>query len=274
MRYINAVLSLLFRGVLRPLRSLHPLVGISVLSFLGGFFLLCLFKALANPHSIRSWKGKAIAALLELLLFQHDPIITLGAFGRMIRANLHYLAALVPATLVGIPLFLVFVIYGGVWFAVRPLRPGETAVLTVQIKESFSVMNHPVSVAGTKAIVVDEYPIRNPRRNQITWQVRAVKPGEGWVEVEVNGQSIRKSVVVGHGLEAVSRVRVGPGFWRELFHPAESPLPEETVVSEISVSYPTLSFGVGHWKTNWLTPFFFLTFVVVLLLRKPLGVEL
>ena len=79
---------------------------------------------------------------------------------------------------------------------------------------------------------------------------------------------------MGRTLAAVSTERNSGGFWSALAWSREPPLPADSSLQQLAVTYPVRELRVFGWNVNWLLAFFVLTMVFGFALKKPLGVEL
>jgi hypothetical protein len=83
-----------------------------------------------------------------------------------------------------------------------------------------------------------------------------------------------KSVRVVDGVVRRSPIRVGGNLLDQLLYPAEPPLPGDSAIRSISLSYPEHDVDVLGWRVNWMIVFFVLTLVFAFALRGPLGVTI
>ena len=72
----------------------------------GSAVLLLVFKLASNRRLVRRTRNQAVARILEFLLFRDDIVVNLGAFGRVMAANLAYLGSLLLPLLVSLPVSL------------------------------------------------------------------------------------------------------------------------------------------------------------------------
>ncbi len=122
MTVINAILNRTFDLLLAPFAGTSPWPGMIVVSALAGILILLIFKYTSNQNTLKRKKNRALARILEFLLFKDDLIVTLGAFNRVMVANVKYLGqVLIPLGVSLVPLVLVLVQLNA-WFSVRALQ--------------------------------------------------------------------------------------------------------------------------------------------------------
>ncbi len=92
MAFLNSILGKLFDVLLLPFRSLNPWAGMAFISFLTGLLMLFIYRLASNQAGIRVVKARIKAHLLELRLYKDNMSVTMRAQGRILGANLRYLA--------------------------------------------------------------------------------------------------------------------------------------------------------------------------------------
>lgn len=270
---INRLINAAFGLMVRPVRDITPWAAMAVVSAVAGILVLLIFRLTANPAAIRRRKDVAIARVLELVLFRDDILVSLGAFGRILIAQLAYLWRLVVPFCVSFAPVVILLIQTGTWLGSYPLRPGEEAVAKVRLREG-DVMSREIDITVSDNLAVETPVVRIPGKFEINWRIRALREGRAWLEISVDGESFRKEVVVGSGIEQVSDRRVAGGSWAAIANPTEPPLPKDNGVESIEVAYVSRDYRVGGLRFNWLFAFIALTLVVGFVFRKPLRVEL
>ncbi|MEI6219001.1 MAG: hypothetical protein WCP86_08875 [bacterium] len=275
MEYVNAMANAVFRALISPFRGMNHWYGMLAISFASAVVLLAIFKATSNRQSIRRSKNRAIARLLELLLFKDDIVVNLGALGRTVAANVVYMGSVLRPMLFSIVPFALILIQLSVWFGHSPLQAGETTLLKATLSEPASNMAQlQVTADPSPGIEMETPSVRIPSRNEIAWRLKATAAGPQYVDVLVNGVRERKNLAVGTAPCPVSPVRGGTGLWDELLHPTEAPLPNAGALTRIEVDYPESVFALGNHNIHWLLIFIILTMAIAWALKKPFRVEI
>ena len=274
MRIVQVILNGLFDTVLAPLRTLSPWPGLLAVALLTSVVVLLIFRVASNPATVRRKRDRLLARVLELVLFKDDLVVNLSAFGRVLVANVQYIGTLlVPLALSIVPVMLILV-QSYVWFGLRPLQPGETTLLTARFSADTPLLQQEIALATSAGLHVDSPPVRAISRHELSWRIRVDADGSAWAAVTNDGQEYRKSIGVGRTLAAVSAERNSGGFWSALAWSREPPLPADSSLQQLAVTYPVRELRVFGWNVNWLLAFFVLTMVFGFALKKPLGVEL
>jgi hypothetical protein len=263
----------LFDVPLMAFRSVAPTWPLAGLALVLAVIMLLVIRRLSDQGRLSITKNRIKGHLLELWLFRDDVRTVLRAQGSLLRLNGRYiLLTLKPMLVLMLPIALVVAALEP-WFGLRPLRPGETAVVSVQTTTG-AALTGPVSLTAGDGVSVETPALRIPTANEIDWRIRVLRPGVHVVSVEVNGHRVDKQVVVDERLARVTPSRVTSPFWQLLVNPAEAGIPAPSAIERVDVQYPAGSVTVFGWQTHWLVYFLIVCLVFVFLLRRPLGVEI
>ncbi len=269
MNTLKAMLNRLTDTIVGPLGGGWP--GMVAMSLLTAVVILLIFKVTANGDRTTRLKNRAVGRLLEMAVYADSPAVTLSALGRVLRANLNYAASLwLPLILSLIPLSLL-TIQVGEWYAHRPLRPGETAVLTAWLTGATPVMQTDVHADGSGGVVVETEGVRAAADNTVTWRIRAgATPGS--VNLLTAGGAAVKRVPVGTGAARASPARTARSWRQQALAPSEAPLPPDLPFVRIALELPKSPLSLAGRGVNWLVAFFGLSLVFALLLKRPFRV--
>ncbi len=273
MSFVNSIMGLLFDLMLAPFTPMPPLVGIAVFSLLASVGMLYSFKWTSNQEKLGQIKHKIHAALFEIRLFNDDMPVILKAQGAILRHNFHYLAlCLVPMTFI-LPPFVLLMAQMESYYGWEGLEPGHSAVLTVTLDENARGARPKIILEAPAGVRVETPGVWAPAMGEISWRIRAVSEGDHELAVLFDGQRQIKTIPVGSAQRRRSPVRPGGGIWDQLLYAAETPLPEDSPILEISLTLAGAEvslFGLMH--QHWIIVFFLLTFIFAFALRKPLRV--
>lgn len=274
MGYFNLYLSRVFDLLLSPFGSLNPVWPLIVFSLITGIVMLIIFRYTSDQKGIKAAKDKIRAYLYEIRLFKDDLRIQLSAQKNILIHNFRYMKhALKPMLFMIIPVVIILVQLEG-WFGYRPLKLGESAIVSVNFSAGETNALPEVSIQADKGIIVETPPLRIPTEKEVSWRVRANEIGEHDLRFNVSGNTFDKRIIVSDGqLTRVSRV-VASGFWDTFLNPGEEPIAKNSFMNKIEVDYPSRSIGVFGWQVHWLVVFFILSIVFGFVFKGLLKVEI
>lgn len=273
MSFVNWLLRGLFDLLLSPFQTLPPSLPLLLFSLLTAALMLITFGLTSDQEAIRETKRKMMAHFLEIRLFKDEFRILFSAQGKIALYSLKYLGCAVrPALWLLLPVTLLLLHLDG-WFGYRPLRVGETAIVSIMTFDpSMNVLSQ-ISIETSEGLVVETRPLRILERGQVDWRVRATQRGEQSVMVNVSGREFRKKIVTGDArLVRVSPRRIASGLWNTFWNPGEDPV--DFPLRQIEVTYPSRSIKCLGWEMHWLTVFFLSTILFSFLLKPVFRVEI
>lgn len=263
---INAVGSLfgaLFDGMMVPLQALSLGWSLAIISTLMGAVMLVVFKYTGDPDLLYTSIKRMQAYMMEMRLFDTEPKLVFKAMGNLFWWNFKSILALLgPMLWVTVPMLLLFFQMEH-YYGMRPLEPGESAVVTVKFGSTDDI--DAVSLESGSGSKVETNPVIAPRRAMASWRVEGVEEGHHTLVLHVGDRTYEKSLDVGFDRVRVSKRRAADGP-DGLVYPVE-PMLEPGPVAWIDVRYPTTD-------TPWLgTSMHWLLWLVIVSLVGALGVR-
>lgn len=267
--FVNSVLESLFGLLFRPFGSADPFWALVFVSFLTGIFMIWVFGKTSNQEGLRSVKDRIWGNLLGVRLYQHDAAVILKLQARILRDTVRYMGfSLAPMLVLMLPLLLILVQLN-LYFSVRPLRPGEAALVTVEFNDP-SGLAELVALRSPEGAVVETPPVRLGPEGEASWRIRARRAGVHRLEVQVGEETIQKMLHVGEAWGAIPLLRTrSPADL--LLYPGEPPIDSSSHVRSVEVGYPSLLFW--DWKVHWLVPFFILSIAFAFAFKGFFGVD-
>ena len=97
----------------------------------------------------------------------------------------------------------------------------------------------------------------------------------GIMELNGHGQEYTKSISVGQKkLSMISPLGTRKNFFRELFNPAESPLPKSSPIEFIEITYPSKKMNLFGLRIHWIIAYLALTFIIGFSLKGFFKIEI
>jgi hypothetical protein len=270
----NAFLTGAFGLVCAPFRSLAPIWPIALVSFATGVAMVWIFGKVSNQKAIRLVRNRIRGNLIGVGLFRNDVGLVLRLQARVLRDTLTYMRhSLVPMLVTIVPVVLI-AIQLNLRFSVRPLHPGETAIVKATMRKDAALDATLLDATTAGGVAVDSPPVRIASEREISWRVRGVRPGAYLLALHSGNETLSKEIVVGDQTwRAVSAVRTGAGAMEMLLWPGEPPLPSSSPFESIELAYPALDIALFGWRVHWLVLFFVLSIAFGFALKGVLGVE-
>lgn len=272
MTIVNAILTAIFDTLYAVLGVLPAWLSLTVLSAVVGVLALVVVRYCSNQKAIGRVKDDIKANMLALKLFKDELRVVFRAQGRLLVSALRMQYHMLPPLLVMIAPFVLVAAQMGLRYQWRPLRPDETANLTVSLRDDAPPGAYNITVEAPKAVHVDSRVRARADRHKVEWYVRGTEPGVYTLRFNGQGQPVTKRLTVGDTQDRVSPKRPGPGFLDRLLYPAEAPFGAHSVIQSISINYPQREswFSGADW---WVVWFLVLSIVAALILKPVLGVK-
>lgn len=275
MGIVNLISGGIFDVLLYPFRGLSPWFGMVFVSLITAFLMLWVFKLTSDQDGIRKAKNAIKAHLLELRLFKDNMRISLQAQGRILRANLRYIACNSKPMLVMVVPLLLILAQLNLWFGAAPLKPGEETLVKLGLARGADVLALDVALEPSPGLSVESPAVRIPDGQEIGWRIRATGQGPVSLVFRVAGRTLTKPLAVaGPRLSKVSTLTVGRLLLKQLLYPGERSLPADTPVTSIEVLYPGRSLGFFGLSVHWLVAYFVLSIIFGFAFKGVFKVEI
>ena len=266
-----------FNGLLRTLvasysqmfSAVSPRLGFVLMSIVIGIAMLWVVGKTSNQPAIERAKKLMQAHLLEMRLFGDDPGLLLSAQKNLILSNFKYVGHMFrPALFLALPMLILYghldAVYGR-----RPLRVGETALVTARLALSSELLVLSASGGAT----VETAAVRVQPASEVSWRMRAIENGAVELTLKSTGVELQKTALAGARFEYVSQRRSGSWWERLLLAPGENGY-ESAGVEWLEVQYPATEIGFGPITTHWVVWFLLISIVTAYLLKGFFGVVL
>lgn len=271
---VNRISEIIVTGINRIFGWLPPSGVLLVHGLLMGVLALSVYALVSNQASIKRTKNRLLARVLEIRLFQDDPLAVVGSFFRVLGGTFLYMKDSLMPLFVMLPIVVLWITQLAGWFEWRPLRPGETTVVAVKMEKGTDISSGTPRLIVPAGMTVETDAFRSLKDNEVVWRVKADAPVSGEMKIDVAGASIEKEIAVASsGLAQVSPKRLKTGFWEKVYYPYEASLPADKKFSEIRVTYPQGQVKIFGMEMNWLILLLIASIVFGFALKKPFKVE-
>ena len=160
---IVAAIDKTFDLVLLPFQSLAPFWPLVLFSLLLGVFMLVVFRHTSDQKQIKEIKDRIKAHVFEIRIFKDDVRILLSARKSVVLYNMKYMRHFVrPMLFMAIPLVVVLVQLEG-WFGYRPLKPGESTIVSLKTSEGREEEMAKAALEAEKGLTVETLTAEDPR---------------------------------------------------------------------------------------------------------------
>jgi uncharacterized membrane protein (DUF106 family) len=271
-------------ALLYPFRELPPIVGLLVVSLLTAIGMLLIFKKTSDQKGIANVKRRIHACLFEIRLFNDDLRAILRAQLEILRHNATYLRLSAVPMLWTLPPLILIIAQLQFHYGYQGLEVGKPTLLKVELQSageelgdgpSWEEVPRPVlELEVPSGIRVETPGVWIPSLREMDWRVAAESPGDYRVTVLLEGESYGKTVRVSDGVLLRSPVRLAKGFLNQLIYPAEPPLPKQSPIRSISITYPGANVSVLGWQQHWMIVYFVLAIVFAFALRNLFKVQI
>ena len=283
MQAINSAIGALLDALLWPFQA-WPLAGLTVVSLLVSLGLLAAFKVTSNQRALAAAKRRLQANLFELRLFQDDPRLVMRVVGDLLRQQAVYLRyALVPIVWVALPLA-ILAAHLQARYGYDGLRPGHAAIVTVRMKAAAAAAaaRPNVTLDAPSGLRVETPGVWAAPLGETAWRISAERDGDYELRISPGASgatgaataAVTKRVRVTPLVVARPATRPSPSIWDQLWMPAEAPLPADSPIEAIDITYPERAIPVLGFRLHWLAVFVILSTLMAFLLRPVFKVVL
>ena len=269
---MNQLLTGLAGLIFLPLWGLGPMGVLVSVSFLSALLALWIFGWCSNQEAIRTVRNRIRGNMLAVRLYRDSVPVVVALQVRIIRDTLTYLKySLVPLPVLLIP-FLLILIQLDLHLTVRPLRPGESAVVKAKFSTAVGPKDH-VTLESPKEVKVETPAVRIAALKEVVWRIRAEEPTRDFLTLRWGDETVQKEVIVGDRQGAVSVLRTGK-VAEMLLNPGEAPIQGSSAVESLQVGYPGRTLSLFGWNIHWMILFFVFCTIFAFAFKGVLGVEI
>lgn len=266
MELVGRVVGGLFEGYLAIAGGLSAGGSLLLLSVALGVVMVLLFKWWGDAATLERAVSRMQAHMMEMRLFDREPRLVFVAMARLFGWNARLvLSMLRPALIAAVPTALLLIQMEH-YYGMRPLRPGESVVVTAMLQTEADLAG-PLRLQATDGATVETPAVRSTYRKVASWRVRSDKAGEFNLRLSVGEHSFDKSLTVANRPLRLSRRRV-QGLANAMVNPVEPRLSDELALRWIDIRYPRTNVTLWGLELHWML------WLVLLSLLGGLGVRM
>lgn len=257
-----------------PFGRTHHTLQLVWLSVLTGIGMAYVFKITSSQKTIKRTKDRLKARILEMRLYQDDPVLIFRGLGGALEYNFAYLGTIfVPFLIMVVPVAIVFTQLDQ-RYSRSYLTPGETALLSVQLKEGLDPFETAVEVHIEGGATPRGKPVRDAVTRETDWQILVDAGGMPQVTLYAKGASYSFPLVAESTYRMIGNERRATALFEPLLHPGLPPIPPESPFQRIRVEYPPASHWLLGWHVHWIVIFLFYSVLAAFALKIFVGIEM
>jgi hypothetical protein len=258
----NQILNPFFRLLLDPFQTLSPEWGLLWISILTAVMALLVYRFFSAQESIRNVKGQLKAHVLEMHLFQHDPVLMGRAVLCVLRNNATYLRLnLRPFLFMFLPVVLILIQLEA-RYGYRPLQPGDSVLLKTFWKPEAPEYQSPVLQPHlTGGLSLDSPALRIEENGEIDWKIKATHEESSFLSIRTGAVEVLIPVEISNRIIPVSSWNGPQNSMDMLFHPVAHPLPSSGVLLSVEIDYPRRDFRFLGYPVHWLWPYLVISMI-------------
>jgi len=257
--------------LLWPLHKLPPFWGVFAFSLLTSLIVLVVYRAVSNPQKVKDTKNQIKAHILAIRLYRDFwKVIIISFFKSLYYTGKYFVLNLIPLFLV-LPLMFLLFVQMDIRYGMRPFRVNEDIMVKAGFSQDIGKLT--VELQADTHFQAQMNPVFIDSLREVNWKLRAGQNGTAAIAISVNGTTVRKNLVIGASVPALSNKKMTASGWAHFIYPVEKLLEPAQDLKYISLQYPPRSIGFLGLHGHWLFYYLALTMIIALALKNKFGVE-
>ena len=154
------------------------------------------------------------------------------------------------------------------------LTPGETALLSVQLKEGLGPFETAVELHIEGGATPRGKPVRDAVTRETDWQILVDAGGMPQVTLYAKGASYSFPLVAESTYRMIGSERRVTALFEPILHPGLPPIPLDSPFQRIRVEYPPASHWLLGWHVHWIVIFLVYSVLAAFALKILVGIEI
>jgi hypothetical protein len=257
-----------------PFGRTHHTLQLVWLSILSGFGMAYVFKLTSSQKAIRRAKDRIKARVLEMRLYQDDPVLIFSGLAGALTNNLRYLGTIfVPFLIIIVPIAVVFMQLDQ-RYSKSNFEPNSLALLTVDLKIGFDPFQTMIDVRTGDGVTIQGKPARDASTRSSAWELLIDRAGTHEVTLYAKGTSYAFPIVAEPSYRMIGSERRSSSLLEPLLHPGLPPLPAASPFQRIHIEYPSASHWLLGMEVHWIVIFLVYSLLSAALLKFLIGIEI
>jgi hypothetical protein len=193
----------------------------------------------------------------------------------MLLGGLRYFMLAVPPLVILLIPSLVILAQLNLRYGVRPLRVGESAIITAKLNSDEPLFSTELFVRDSRIKITP--PLRDLDSNSVSWRVDVLETNNKNrhpIDLVVNGISSPQEIFSGkQPIMLSSEIHSSP--WWQFFYPgATVPAEVKSLINSVSITYPDQEQHLAGIQLHWLAVFALVSIASGLVASKLIGIEI
>ena len=270
---LASTLRLVAEVLLWPFDLLPPRLGLVLFSAVTGLLMLLVVGKTTAQARLKHAREQMTSAIYELRLFLDSPRRIFAAQGRLVVWSLNYLAYLVPAFALLLPVLVMFYAPLEIRYGLTPLRVEEDALVRVELRAPLPDAER-ATVDGGTAVRLAAPPILVVEDRVLYLRISILQPGLHRLLIQAPGWQVEKRISAERTSDAVVTAERRSGFAHLIALGNESPLPGDGPVSGVLVVHPPRTQSWAGVEMPWWVLWLLVATIVALAFKRRFGVTL
>jgi hypothetical protein len=238
-----------------------------------GLLILLLVGKVTPQVRLKHARDQMSSAIYELRLFLDSPRRIFLAQGRLVLWSLNYLAFLLPAFALLLPIMAMF--YGPLEtrYGLTPLQAEEDVLIRVDLREALPVAER-ATVSGGTALRLVAPPVLLAEERTLYLRVAILEPGVHPLRIQAPGWQVDKRISAGGRADLPVSAERRAGIAHLVAAGTEPPLPGDGPVSGVLVVHAARTQSWAGVEMPWWLLWLIVATVVALAFRRRFGVTL
>jgi hypothetical protein len=272
MSELASMLRQVAEALLWPFDILPRRLGLLVFAVVSGLLMLLLVGKVTPQGRLKHAREQMSSAIYELRLYLDSPRRIFVAQGRLVLWSLNYLAYLLPAFAVLLPILALLYAPLEVRYGLAPLE-AESALVRIDLREPLPAAEQ-AKVDGGTNVKLAAPPVLLPDERVLYLRLGIAERGLHRVRIEVGGWQVEKRISAENSPDGEVSAERRAGLSHLFALGNEPPLPSDGPVSAVVVSHDPRDLSFVGLEMPWWVFWLVVATVVALAFKKRLGVTL